>query len=52
MQVSPAEYLGCFIDDPQERVLTLAFNESAAMTPTVRTHVLYSIYYSHRAEVN
>lgn len=40
MQVSPAEYLGCFIDDPSERILSLAYNASDAMTPTVSALVL------------
>eukprot|EP00752_Nemacystus_decipiens_P008422 g7528.t1 len=33
--VSPAEYLGCFNDDTDERILSLAYYESDAMTPTM-----------------
>lgn len=34
-QISPPEYLGCFIDNPSDRILTLSYNASDAMTPTV-----------------
>lgn len=38
-QVSPPEYLGCFIDDRRDRILTLAFSASDDMTPTVRENI-------------
>lgn len=36
-QVSPPDYLGCFIDSPGDRILALSYNATDAMTPTVRT---------------
>lgn len=42
-QVSPPEYLGCFVDDPQDRILALAYTASDDMTPTVRENEYESV---------